>query len=95
MPLSPVAMLILRRRASRTPVNVDDRRFHGYNLDIAPQCYEFVVCSPGRRTRLDSVPMARSRPAVRFNIAPGVQVAPDGTRSPMGDVIHRWIPLRA
>jgi hypothetical protein len=96
MPLSPTAMFILRRRPSRNPRQlVEARRFHEYNADIALQCYEFVVCSPGRRSRLDKIPMAPNRPAVRFHTAPGGEVAPDGTQSPMGDVIQKWIPLRA
>ena len=95
MPLTPVAMLVLQRRVSPSPVQVDARRFHHYNKDIALQCYEFIVCSPGRRARLDKVSLARNRPAVRFHTAPGVRVAPDGTRSPMGDVIQKWVPLRA
>jgi hypothetical protein len=95
MPLSPVAMLILERRASRSPVRVETRRFHDYNTDIALQCYEFVVCLPGRRARLDKVPLARNRPAVRFHIGPGVEVARDGTQSAMDDVIQKWMPLRA
>jgi hypothetical protein len=70
-------------------------RFHHYNTDIALQCYEFVVCSPGRRARLHSALLAPSRPAVRFHTAPGVRGAPDGSRSPMGDVIHMRIPSRA
>ena len=71
MPLSPVAMLILERRVSRSPVKVEARRFYAYNIDIALQCYEFAVCSPGRRARLDMAPMALNRPAVRFDTAPG------------------------
>jgi hypothetical protein len=67
MPLSPAAMLILQRRASQSPVRVDKRRFHAYERDIALQCYEFVVCLPGRRARLDTESMAPNRPAVRFH----------------------------
>ena len=70
MPLSPTAMLILRRHVSQSPARVSSRRFHEYNTDIALQCYEFVVCTPTRRARLDRTPMARSRPAVRFNTGP-------------------------
>jgi hypothetical protein len=95
MPLSPVAMLILRRQASVSPVQVDKRRFHEYNTDIALQCYEFVVCVPGRRGRLDNANIIRNRPAVRFHIGPGVEATGDGTHLPMGDVIQKWIPLRA
>jgi hypothetical protein len=95
MPLTPTAMLILERKASRSPRRVDSARFYRYNEDSALQCYEFVVCTPGRRERLARIPLASRRPAVRFHTAPGVQVAPDGTRSPMGDVIHKWIPLRS
>lgn len=95
MPLSPVAMLILRRQLSVSPVRVDQRRFHDYNTDTALQCYEFIVCVPGRRGRLDNANIIRNRPAVRFNIGPGVEDIGDGTRLPMGDVIQKWIPLRA
>jgi Protein of unknown function (DUF4238) len=96
MPLSPTAMLILQRRPPQSPrLQVDVRRFHDYNADIARQCYEFVICSPGRRARLDKVYIAPNRAAVRFNTAPGTRVARDGTESPMGDVIHMWTPLRA
>jgi len=73
MPLSPVAMLILRRQASVSPVQVDKRRFHDYNADIALQCYEFVVCLPGRRGRLDNANIVRNRPAVRFHIGLGLR----------------------
>ena len=95
MPLSPAAMLILDRKASRSPIPVTPGRFHNFNSDIALQCYEFVVCSPGRRARLNKIHLASNRPAVRFHIAPGVRVAPDGTESPMGEIVHKWIPLRA
>jgi Protein of unknown function (DUF4238) len=47
MPLSPVAMLILRRQPSMSPLRVDQRRFHDYNADIALQCYESSCASPG------------------------------------------------
>ena len=95
MPLSPVAMLVLRRQVSVSPVQVDKRRFHDYNTDIALQCYEFIVCVPGRRGRLDNANIIRNRPAVRFHIGPGIEATPDGTHLPMGDVIQKWIPLRA
>jgi hypothetical protein len=95
MPLSPVAMLILRRQPSMSPVRVDQRRFHDYNADVALQCYEFIVCVPGRRGRLDHANIIRNRPAVRFNIGPGVEDKGDGTQLPMDDVIQKWIPLRA
>jgi hypothetical protein len=95
MPLSPVAMLILRRQASVSPVQVDKRRFHDYNADIALQCYEFIVCVPGRRGRLDNANIIRNRPAVRFHIGPRVEDIGDGTELAMGDVIQKWIPLRA
>ena len=78
-----------------SPVEVDKRRFHDYNADIALQCYEFIVCVPGRRGRLDNATLIRNRPAVRFHIGPGVEAMGDGTHSPMGDIIQKWIPLRA
>jgi hypothetical protein len=82
MPLSPVAMLVLDRRSSQSPSRVGTGRFHHYNADIALQCYEFLVCSPGRRGRLKKIPLARNRPAVRFHIAAGLGVAADGAESP-------------
>lgn len=95
MPLSPVAMLVLDRRPSQSPSRVSTGRFHHYNADIALQCYEFLVCSPGRQGRLNKIPLARNRPAVRFHVAPGAEVAAEGAESPIGDVIQTWIPLRA
>ena len=53
MPLGSTAMLILRRHVSQSPARVTPHRFHEYNTDIARQCYEFVVCNPSRRARLD------------------------------------------
>ena len=53
--LSPVAMLVLRKKAFHSPVRVATSRFHDYNADIALLCYEFIVCSPGRRARLEHV----------------------------------------
>ena len=52
MPLSPVAMLILRRQPSIESGTGRPASFHDYNADIALQCYEFIVCVPGRRGRL-------------------------------------------
>jgi hypothetical protein len=95
MPLGPTAMLVLQRRTSSTPVHVDAHRFHAYNKDIALQCYEFAVCTPGRRGRLEDLALAPSRPPVRFNTGPGYREDPDGTRSPIGEILHMWIPLRS
>jgi hypothetical protein len=95
VPLSPVAVLIMSRTPRTSPVHVSARRLQAYNSDIAAQCFEFVVASPGRRARLERVWLAPTRAAVRFNMAPGTRVEPDGSRVPMGDVIHMWIPLRA
>jgi hypothetical protein len=97
MPLSPTAMLVMQRRHSvvSSPRRVALRRFHEYNEDIPRQCYEFVVCTPGRRARLDAVEMSPNRPAVRFNTEPGFRTEADGSETPMGDVVHKWTPMRA
>lgn len=94
MPLSPTAMLIAERVYSGSPKRVPLSRFHEYNRDIARQCYEFIVCTPGRTTRLRDLPLADRRPAVRFHIGPGFEVAPDGTETQTNDVLHTWVPLR-
>jgi hypothetical protein len=94
MPLSPAAMLIAELSYSGSPKRVSVSRFHDYNRDIARQCYEFIVCTPGRSSRLRDLPLADRRPAVRFNIGPGFRIAPDGTQTPMNDVLHTWVPLR-
>jgi hypothetical protein len=94
MPLSPTAMLIAERSYSASPKRVSVSRFHDYNRDIARQCYEFIVCMPGRSSRLRNLPLADRRPAVRFDTGPGFRIAPDGTETPMNDVLHTWVPLR-
>lgn len=94
MPLTPTAMLVLERRALRSPREVAPSRFHEYNVDIALQCYEFIVCSPGRRARLDRLHLASIRPPIRFDMAPGVRTTSDGREEPLGDVIQIRIPLR-
>jgi hypothetical protein len=71
VPLSPAVMLVLSKKAPHSPVRVATSRFHDYNADIALQCYEFIVCSPGRRARLEHVSLTANRPAVRFNLARG------------------------
>jgi hypothetical protein len=94
MPLSPTAMLIVEPVYSVRPKHVPLSRFHDYNRDIARQCYEFIVCTPGRSARLQKLALADRRPAVRFHIGPGFEVAPDGTKRQTNDILHTWIPLR-
>jgi Protein of unknown function (DUF4238) len=94
-PLSPTAMLVMSRTASISPRHVKPSIFHDYNDDIAAQCFEYVICHAGRAGRLGRIPMAPSRPAVQFNTGPGFRVDPDGSQSPMGDVLHTWSPIRA
>jgi hypothetical protein len=94
MPLSPTAMLVLQRSFTSSPKHAPTSRFHNYNEDIARQCYELILCSPGRRTRLAQATLARHRAAVRFHIGPGTEVKADGSKVPMNDIIHTWIPIR-
>lgn len=95
MPIGPSAMLILDRRPSVSPIDVHSRLFHRHNEDIALQCYEFIISVPGRRSRLDAVILADHRPALRFNIGPGLETGPDGVEKSMGDIVHTWTPLRS
>lgn len=94
MPLSPTAVLIAQRRYATGLRQVTSSRFHDYNGDIARQCYEFVVCTPGRKSRLEKLELADRRPAVRFHVGPGFEVGPDGTETRTNDVLHSWVPLR-
>lgn len=94
MPLGPTAMLIAERAYSASPKKVPATRFHDYNRDIARQCYEFIICTPGRRARLEHTPLADRRAAIRFHMGPSVEITPDGTEVSGNDVIHTWVPIR-
>jgi len=95
LPLRPDSMLVLRRQAEgQGLVRVEPRRFAQVNIDIAAQCFNFVVTRPRRIGDLGRLQMAVRLPSVRFNMAPGWQQSPDGYVEPMGDVIHQWVPVR-
>jgi hypothetical protein len=88
-------MLVMSKRQGKHLAAVQATRFHEFNVDIAAQCYEFVVSSVGRSGRLDALSLAPNRPALRFNQGPGLRRGPHGAEIPMGDIIHTWTPLRA
>jgi hypothetical protein len=96
MPLTPQDLLVIR------PVGLDGgiqqvqpRRFERVNAAVASQCHELVVTTPSRARSLELLPMAKHRPVLRFDMAPGVRQLPDGREEPMGDILHTWIPTRA
>jgi len=96
MPLTPHDLLVIR------PIGVDGRieqvqprRFERVNAAVVSQCHEFIVAAPSRMRDLQTLPIATHRPVLRFNMAPGTRILPDGREEPMGDVVHTWVPIHA
>ena len=93
LPLTPRSLLVIRRARSGDPtVRVDSKRFEEVNRTTAAQCFEFVVGTPTQEHRLSRLDLARRRPSLRFNVAPGTRRNPDGSEQPLGDIVHTWIP---
>lgn len=95
VPLEPHSLLVLRRGGSDTAlVRVEPKRFAQVNVDIAAQCFEFVVARRNRINDLHELQMADRLPALRFNTGPGWRRTPEGRDEPMGEILHTWIPVR-
>ncbi len=96
MPISPHDLLVIRAIGGISDVeHVQPRRFERVNAAVSSQCHEFVVAAPSRVRELRLLPLAAHRPILRFNLAPGVRVLPDGQEEPMGDIVHTWVPVHA
>lgn len=94
VPLTPWWLLVMKRDGiDRSPAEVPPARFKNVNRGVASQCQDFVVGRPDRVRELRQLDLAGHRPTIRFNVAPGVQVRPDGSEEEMGDVLHIWSPV--
>ncbi|WAX57339.1 DUF4238 domain-containing protein [Jatrophihabitans cynanchi] len=92
-PLTPRALLVMRPRGTAEHLQrVEPKRFGEVNRTTARQCFEFLVGTVFQSRRLSSITLYRRRPALRFNLGPGFQADASGTRHPMGDIIHTWVP---
>jgi hypothetical protein len=91
-PLDAGHQLVITDEARPASIRVEPARVRASNADVAATCYKFIVGHPDRQKPLEEVALAAHRPAVRFNLGPGYKVSRDGTRKPMGDVIHMRVP---
>jgi hypothetical protein len=95
-PLDPGKQLVMSRRQRKPVVDVVVHRVRRANSEMAGACHRFLVGSPENRAQVDAQHLNRWRPVLRFNVAPGVEMGPDGQPRPMdGDVLHMWTPRRA
>ena len=95
-PLTPQDLLVLRPRVRDGGINqASNRRFERVNAGVASQCHEFIVGTSKCRPNLQSIPMEKYRPVLRFNVAPGVRELPDGREEDLGDILHIWFPAHA
>ena len=97
MPLTPQDLLVIRRQVGLNGgiEQVQPRRFERVNAAVASQCKDFIVTTPHRAQSMELFPMAAYRSSLRFDIAPGTRVLPDGREEPMGDIVHMWVPTFA
>ena len=95
LPITPTELLVMRHVGGHADlVSVEPRRFEDVNRDIAAQCHEFVVARPHRARQLESLPLAKHRPVLRFHVGPGYRQRADGSLEAMGDIVHTWLPTR-
>ena len=96
LPLTPQDLLVIRSEGAEDSIeHVQPRRFEAVNLETAAQCHEFVIAPFSRPSLLKALVIAKHRPVLRFDIAPGFRENPNGSHEPMGDILHTWIPTRA
>lgn len=91
-PVDPSSQLVLSRRSRAATARVGRERVAACNQDLADGCTQFIL-GPSAEA-LTRVRLAARGPRIRFNIASGVEVGPDGSRRPIGDVLHTWVPRR-
>jgi len=95
-PLDPGKQLVLSRRTRKEFLDVAVHRVRRSNADMAGACHRFIIGSPENRAQVDAQRLDPWRPLLRFNVGPGFEQAPDGTRRRMaGDIVHMWTPRRA
>jgi hypothetical protein len=97
MPLTPHDLLIMRPFGVDGGIDpVPSQRFERVNAAVASQCHDLVVAAPSRMRELQVLPMATHRPVLRFNMASGVRVTPDGRGRWKGHIkVHYWVPAHA
>lgn len=92
-PLDPQHLLVLTKSSGKSGVwSVSKKRLQLINLEIAARSFEAVIASAACSTALNSLSLRANKPALRFNIGPGVEVAADGTEYPLGEILHTWVP---
>jgi hypothetical protein len=95
-PLTPRDLLVLQPRTADGGVEqVSSTRFERVNAGVASQCHEFIVGTLKCRQNLEHIPMEEHRPVLRFDVAPGLEVLPDGREKSLGDILHMWFPAHA
>lgn len=93
--VSPRVQIVLRDKTCPEVVRVEPDRVRECNSELAAACHRFIIGHPDRLYQLQRIPLARSRPTMRFNYAPGFTVSPTGEHVPIGDVMHMWVQRSA
>lgn len=92
-PIDPQHLLVLTKTSGKSGIwSVSKKRLQLINLEIAARSFEAVIASTACGAELDSLFFRANKPALRFNIGPGVGVTADGTEHPMGEILHAWVP---
>jgi hypothetical protein len=94
-PLDPGKQMVFSRRKREPTLEVAVHRVRAANKDMADACHRFIVGSPNNSAQMDAQRLLVWRPVLRFNVAPGTEVGPDGVQRPMGDVLQMWTPRGA
>lgn len=91
--LDPQHLLVLTKNSGKRGIwSVSKNRLQLVNLEIAARSFEAVIATEPCSSALNSLSLTPNKPALRFNIAPGVGVSADGTEHPMGEILHTWVP---
>lgn len=87
-------IVLLPDDAPERTVTIEPARVRSCNADVASGCHQFAIGHPNRPRVLEQVALARNRPVLRFDTGPGFEIAPDGSRTYMGEIHHTWVPRR-
>ena len=93
-PLDPCQQLVLTPGTGTSVEEVKLSRVSECNADLADACEQVIIGHPRRHVWQDKVELRDRGPVLRFNQAPGIHAAPDGSSEPMGDIIHLWTTRR-
>lgn len=93
LPIDPRHLLVIAPRSGKRGVwGVGSKRFRQVNQEIGSRCYEAVFGRHNGGHYLAELSMAPTRPALRFNGAPGYSDSKDEPSRYLGDVIQTWVP---